>query len=177
MGSCSGGKSTMAHFLGTEFGIPYYALDDLFIDYVGITNDLVPMYPLEKRKRAIQKVLAKDSWIIEGIYILDEIFAQADVIILVKHNIFRVLLWQWKRLLSDSFEWQRFGIWHNLILSQIIWNQFFSRKDYYHRVGIDYPTMKMFKKICDKYKDKVLYWKGNEYKRVLNEEKLLKYSA
>lgn len=165
----------MAHFLGTEFGIPYYALDDLFIDYAKITKNTVPMYSLQKREKAIHNILKKDSWVVEGIYIVDEIFSKADVIILVKHNFFRVLIWQWKRLLSDSFEWQRFGIKHNLILSRIIWNQFFRRKDYYNCVGIDYPTMCMFKKVCEKYKNKVIFWCGNEYKDILKDYRLLEY--
>lgn len=154
IGPCGGGKSTLARMIADEYGLVYFDLDDVFVDYSNITENNVPMYKQTKIFGDLNNAFKKTKWIMEGIYKVDEIFEKADLIILVIQPIWQTLFWQWKRYFTDSVERNRFGFKHNLILSQIIFNQYYNKHDYYCRVGVEYPTVKLFKKILKKYNNK-----------------------
>jgi len=154
IGPCGGGKSTLARIIADKYGLVYFDLDDMFVDYTNITEKNVPMYSQSKVLKDLNKAFNEKRWIMEGIYNVDLIFEKADLIILVKQPIWQTIIWQWKRYFTDPVERKRFGFKHNLILSQIIINQYLNKNDYYFRVGVKYPTVSLFKKILKKYGDK-----------------------
>ena len=165
IGPCGGGKSTLSRAIAKKYGLEYLDLDEVFVDYKHITPDNVPLHSEGEITQGLHRVFRKEGWIMEGIYDVTEIFEKADLIILIIQPIWQTLFWQWKRYYLDSLERKRFGFVHNLILSQIILNQYFSRKDYYHRVGIDYPTVTHFRRIVKKY-----HQKSELYPLVSNED-------
>ncbi len=154
IGPCGGGKSTLARMIADRYGLTYVDLDDVFVDYSNIIENKIPLYKNSKIMSDLNKVFKKKNWVMEGIYKVEEIFDKADLIILVIQPIWQTIFWQWKRYFTDPVERVRFGFKHNLILSQIIINQYYNPRDYYRRVGIDYPTVKFFKKIVKKYNSK-----------------------
>lgn len=177
LGSCAGGKSTLAKVLASEFNLSYHILDDIFIDYPKITPEKVPFKKKDYIKKSLQKILKnKKGWIIEGIYCLPKFLKEADIVILVKQPFLRVIIWQWKRLITDYLEKKRFGVRHNLILSQIIFQQYFGRGDFYNRVGIGYPTYNYFKKFILPFKEKVLRFKSDNPARLIEQLKVVKLS-
>lgn len=64
---CSGsGKTYLAKALSDKFNIPHFDLDDIQWDNTaqeyGVKN------PAPKRNELLQEILAKDQWIVEGVY-------------------------------------------------------------------------------------------------------------
>lgn len=154
IGPCGGGKSTLARQIASKYNLKYVDLDEVFVDYEHITESRVPLFDKKKTSRDLRRVFKNPNWIMEGIYCVEDIFEEADMIVLISLPLWKGLMWQWKRFFTDYLERRRFGFKHNLILSQIILNQYFSQADCYERVGIKYPTMRLFKKVLKKYHHK-----------------------
>lgn len=82
IGGPGSGKTTLARRLSREMGIPHYDLDELQWrntgDY-GIMRDAV------ERERLLSEIMAREDWIIEGVYYAwcGETFASADRIYLL----------------------------------------------------------------------------------------------
>lgn len=78
---CSGsGKTYLAKHFQIKYNIPHYDLDDLYWD--NDSTEYGVKMPTQKREALLQQALAKDNWIIEGVYYswLSESFDQADII-------------------------------------------------------------------------------------------------
>lgn len=78
---CSGsGKTFLATEISKKYNIPHFDLDDIQWDN-NAQNYGVKM-PVEKRNKLLQQILAKDSWIIEGVYYswVQQSFEDADKI-------------------------------------------------------------------------------------------------
>ena len=82
---CSGsGKSYLARGLSQKLGIEAYDLDDIQWDNTQNTYGI--KMPKEKRAALLAEILAKESWIIEGVYHswVQDSFTDADVIYLIE---------------------------------------------------------------------------------------------
>lgn len=82
-GSCSG-KSTMAEHLGKRFKLPVVYLD--LYDPYAVSNGKERNKRKQKINQVIQQTVAKDTWIIEGIYewySFEDRMNSADTIILL----------------------------------------------------------------------------------------------
>jgi len=164
VGPCSGGKTTFSKKMGERLGIEAVNLDEIYVDYKNITPDNVSFNSESKIKTELEKIFKKESWIIEGIYPIEEGFEKADVIIFICRPFLLTLFWQWKRFFVSKEERTRFGFRQNLALTLIIWHQYFGREERFRCVGYDYPTIQCFNSVLKKYKNKVYLfsWFGEE---------------
>lgn len=98
---CSGsGKSYLAEYLSRKYNIPHFDLDDLQWDN---QSDSYGMKRPEKvRAEMLQELLAKDNWIIEGVYYswVEQSFEKADVIYVLDLPKSVVNLLKW----TDTFQ-------------------------------------------------------------------------
>lgn len=88
IGGPGSGKSYLANLISNETNIKSYNLDDIFWD--NSSNTFGVKADKKKRDMNLQKVLLNDCWIIEGVYYewLGESFDKADIIIVLKTNVF-----------------------------------------------------------------------------------------
>ncbi len=64
---CSGsGKTYLAEALSHKYNIPHFDLDEIYWD--NHAEEYGVKMPIEKRNELLQKLLANDDYIIEGIY-------------------------------------------------------------------------------------------------------------
>ena len=77
IGGPGSGKSYAADKLSAQFGVPAYDLDDIFWERPTVRAER------DVRERALAAIVARDGWIIEGVYYgwLAPSFTAADVII------------------------------------------------------------------------------------------------
>ena len=83
IGGPGSGKTTLAKQLSAQSGIPHYDLDDLQWD--NLTGDYGTKRDPEERDALLNRILAQDDWIIEGVYYAwcGRCFAEADRIYLL----------------------------------------------------------------------------------------------
>lgn len=88
IGGPGSGKTYLSDVIAKNFNIDRYDLDDIFwdnaVDAYGIKADE------KKRDKDLLKILAGDSWVIEGVYYgwLYRSFQKADIIFVLKTNVF-----------------------------------------------------------------------------------------
>jgi adenylate kinase family enzyme len=101
IGGPGSGKSYIAAKLSKMLGLPKHELDNFFWDqdseYFGAQT------PPQKRAEKLASVLAKEKWIIEGVYHswIEESFRQADYIFVLKTNVY---LRDWRIVKSFLFK-------------------------------------------------------------------------
>ena len=84
LGPAGSGKSYLAAQLSARYGIPTYDLDDIFwdnrADGYGVMADPV------KRDDALEEIIGREAWIIEGAYCrwVCRSLEEADVVVLLK---------------------------------------------------------------------------------------------
>ncbi len=155
--SCAG-KTTLARRLKEISGVPTLDLDLIFLDVDGgKCRDGVCFKTDEKIKNEVKKFLDdNDSWIIEGVFAMEEVFQEADLIVMLKPSIIVPLYRQWKRFFTDEFQRKTFGWKTNLFfLTPDIFKQYFSnrgcnKKDDFTVYGVK-KTQKMAKKFSSKF--------------------------
>ena len=156
---CSGtGKTYLAKTLSNKYNIPRYDLDNIYWD--NSSEKYETKTEFEKRDKLLQKILEKDSWIIEGIYYkwLEQSFKNADIIHILdlpKYIYkFRII----KRFIKRKLKLEA-GKKETLksLLDLLKWTDEFQKKD-----------MKEIIKILEKYKEKVHFIKDKkEIKKIL----------
>ena len=156
---CSGtGKTYLAKKLSNKYNIPRYDLDNIYWD--NSSEKYETKTEFEKRDKLLQKILEKDSWIIEGIYYkwLEQSFKNADIIYVLdlpKYIYkFRII----KRFIKRKLRLEA-GKKENLksLLNLLKWTDKFQNEN-----------MKEIIKILEKYKEKVHFIKNkNEIKKIL----------
>ncbi|HVO88073.1 MAG TPA: DNA topology modulation protein FlaR [Casimicrobiaceae bacterium] len=98
IGGPGSGKSYAAGKLSARFGVPAYDLDELFWERPTVRAERAV------RERELAAIVARDGWIIEGVYYgwLAPSFSAADIIIALTPSIairqWRVIMryWRWK---------------------------------------------------------------------------------
>lgn len=90
IGPSGSGKTYLAKVISKHFGIPHTNLDYVFFDHkVSKSRDEVE----EKEwKRRLNKLIKEDSWVIEGVNPINEVFETADQIIFLRLNIIDTLV-------------------------------------------------------------------------------------
>ena len=150
---CSGtGKTYLAKKLSNKYNIPRYDLDNIYWD--NSSEKYETKTEFEKRDKLLQKILEKDSWIIEGIYYkwLEQSFKNADIIYILdlpKYIYkFRII----KRFIKRKLKLEA-GKKETLksLLDLLKWTDEFQKKD-----------MKEIIKILEKYKEKVHFIKSKK---------------
>lgn len=84
IGGPGSGKSYLAEALAKEYGIAHYDLDDL--QWKNELGSYAQRREPEERARRLEEILAKDDWIMEGVYYgwCPESFRDADRIYLLR---------------------------------------------------------------------------------------------
>ena len=150
---CSGtGKTYLAKKLSNKYNIPRYDLDNIYWD--NSSEKYETKTEFEKRDKLLQKILEKDSWIIEGIYYkwLEQSFKNADIIYVLdlpKYIYkFRII----KRFIKRKLRLEA-GKKENLksLLNLLKWTDKFQNEN-----------MKEIDKILEKYKEKVHFIKSKK---------------
>lgn len=82
IGSSGSGKTYLSKRLSQKYGIPAYALDDLFWDNDGYSGKRDP----DSRNAMLAEILQKNDWIIEGVQYawVGRSFEEADIIYLLE---------------------------------------------------------------------------------------------
>lgn len=88
IGGPGSGKSYMANLISNQIHIKSYSLDDIFWDNSSKTFGIKA--DAKTRDMKLKRILLNDCWIIEGVYYewLGESFDKADVIIVIKTNVY-----------------------------------------------------------------------------------------
>lgn len=88
IGGAGSGKTYIAKIISDKYNLKSFDLDNIFwdnsLESYGVKN------PEDIRKRMLNEILDNKSWIIEGVYSswLQESFKQADIIFVLKPNIY-----------------------------------------------------------------------------------------
>lgn len=120
------GKTTLARLLSAEYSIDCLDLDTIVFRH--LSNRKRERLPSSTYIAQIIKFARKKQWIIEGIYPIDAVFQQADIIVWLKMPLLRTLWGQWKRYIKDPQQRQGYGFISNLKLSFFIFNLFLDRQ-------------------------------------------------
>lgn len=127
------GKTTLACKIAKN--LDYYHLDlDLVFWEASIDKGgrvVLKFKDKKKYKKDIKEFLRerKDSWVVEGVYCVEEIMKEADLIIYFKLPFIVPLFRQWKRYFTDRFQRERYGFKSNLVnLMPDIWVQYFTNR-------------------------------------------------
>jgi adenylate kinase family enzyme len=104
IGGPGSGKSYAASALSARFGVPAYDLDDLFWDRSAAGYGVRAQTAV--RDQQLASIVARDGWIIEGVYYgwLTPSFAAADIIIALTPS---VLVRHWR--VMKRFVHRKFG--------------------------------------------------------------------
>lgn len=151
------GKTTVAEVIEKRNNWRHFDLDLIFVDGEYLVQTKV--FRLRQRadcRKAIDDILnANKNWVIEGIYAVDKIFKEADLIIFINLSLMVSLKWQWKRYLTDKYQRDTYGFFNNVILSGMIINQYLrkcDRKDFNNEL-VNYICK--YKKVLEKYRGKL----------------------
>jgi adenylate kinase family enzyme len=111
IGASGAGKTYLAHRLAERYGIPAYALDDLFWDNAaGRFN--VKRHPAQ-RDELLNRIVRQEDWILEGVQYawLEERFRRSDVTylletppLLCRVRIVRRFLWRVRKGKQESLK-------------------------------------------------------------------------
>ena len=161
---CSGtGKTYLAKKLSNKYNIPRYDLDNIYWD--NSSEKYETKTEFEKRDKLLQKILEKDSWIIEGIYYkwLEQSFKNANIIYILdlpKYIYkFRII----KRFIKRKLKLEA-GKKETLksLINLLKWTDKFQNEN-----------MKEIIKILEKYKEKVYLIKSKKEIKEILKRKLL----
>ncbi len=158
IGPSGSGKTYLANVISKHFGISHTNLDYVFFDHkVSKSRDEVSD---EEWKRRLNKLIREDSWIIEGVNPINEVFEIADQIIFLRLNIVETLVSQWKRYLTDEKQRREHGFINNLKLSRYLIKQHTEEENLLKSNDPKYFRVKKVDRILKSYSDKTLILKS-----------------
>lgn len=117
LGLPASGKTTLAKKLSAEKNIPVLELDTLFAPVVDGKAQRLMFEDIEDE---LNDWLAKDDWIIEGVYPIERVMEQADEVTRIETDPLKCIARQWKRFAKDKEQRQKYGWRRNIGLSCFI---------------------------------------------------------
>ncbi len=158
IGPSGSGKTYLAKVISNRFDIPHTNLDYVFFDHkVSKSRDEVD----EKEwKRRLNKLIKEDSWVIEGVNPINEVFETADQIIFLRLNIIDTLVSQWKRYLTDEKQRREHGFINNLKLSRYLIKQHIEEENLSKSDDPKYFRIRKVDRILKSYSDKSIVLKS-----------------
>jgi len=128
IGAPGSGKSHIARFLSLSLNVQSHELDNLYWD-PGVNRYGIPT-DVTRRTKMLNDILAEQAWIMEGIYHdwTAPCFAQADVIIVLKTNVWvrhGRLIKRYFRHLRKSYKGKRETFMD--LLRLLVWNHLYER--------------------------------------------------
>lgn len=158
IGPSGSGKTHLAKVISKHFDIPHTNLDYIFYDHkVSKSRDEVE----EKEwKRRLTKLVKEDTWVIEGVNPINEVFKTADQIIFLRLNIIETLIFQWKRYLTDEVQRREHGFINNLKLSRYLIKQHIEVENLSKSNDPKYFRTRKVDRILKSYSNKTLIFKS-----------------
>lgn len=159
IGLPASGKTTLAAQLSSATSFPCLNLDTLVFrtvkkhQRVRVSSDVYI--------QTIEKFIKQKHWIVEGIYPIDKVLEQADLIIVMRRSFLTLLYLQWLRYCTDSQQRKEYGFISNVKLSWFIYHL------YFNKMGITVYDNKKPLKVKDinkkikKFRKKILFVKSN----------------
>src|SRR5690554_4777792 len=152
IGPSGSGKSTLAKALSKKLKIKCYALDNICFEH--LPNKKRRVLEKDEYINKLLNIIKKDSWIIEGLQPVEEVFESSDVIIWLKPAVFVSLYRQWKRFLQDSQQRNQYGFTNNVKLSMYILRQYYGKPT--DESDPKKTWIKSVNKILERYKNKLV---------------------
>ena len=89
IGGSGSGKTYISQRISEDLNIEHYDLDELYWDNSNETYER--KCDINKRNENLERILSKESWIIEGVYHswLQDSFIKADIVFILKPNVFK----------------------------------------------------------------------------------------
>jgi ABC-type phosphate/phosphonate transport system ATPase subunit len=112
VGLAGSGKTTLARRLAGILRIPHLDLDNLLMQSLPNGKNVRRFY--EDAELEITEYCKQESWIIEGVYIIDRLYAWSDVTIYLHPSVWRCLYRQWCRLKTDKAQQELYGWFSNI---------------------------------------------------------------
>jgi adenylate kinase family enzyme len=162
IGPCASGKTCIAKYIGKKKKIDYISLDNYFLDFKNISKIHVGHHSADEVLEKIGDKLSRKNWILEGIFILEEIMDKCDKIVYVKPKMLTCLKRQWSRYFNESEQRKKFGLVNNVGLSVIIIGQYLSKSEYFMFDKFEYSTVFGIEKKLRLYEGKVVEVNGIE---------------
>ncbi len=140
IGPSASGKSTLALEISKKYNVKYYDLDLSFLDLKKISGS--KQYWLDQKviKSNIAKITKDKSWVAEGVYPVDELLTQADVVVYLHQGLLKSLVLFWKRSLSDPEHRKRFPLSCDIAFSWTIIKQHFGQFYSFFYDDLEYLT-------------------------------------
>jgi len=107
-------------------------------------------------KKNLDRLLKKDSWIIEGVNPLVEVLEKADKIIYLRPSMLNALLSQWKRYFTDQRQRKEYGFLNNVKLTKYILRQFLQEPDPKEYKNPKYSRVRKVDRMVNKYAGKLI---------------------
>lgn len=154
IGPSGSGKTYLAKVISKKLNIPHTNLDYVFYDHkVSKSRDEVE----EKEwRRRLNELIKKDSWVIEGVNPINEVFEISDQIIFLRLNITHTLISQWKRYLTDEVQRREHGFINNLKLSRYLIKQHVEEENLLKSNDPKYFRIRKIDRILKDYPNKTL---------------------
>jgi adenylate kinase family enzyme len=158
IGPSGSGKTYLAKVISKHFDIPHTNLDYVFFDHkVSKSREEVSD---EEWRRRLNKLIKEDSWIIEGVNPINEVFELSDQIIFLRLNIIQTLMSQWKRYLTDEVQRREHGFINNLKLSKYLIKQHVGEEKLSKSNDPKYFRIRKVDRILKSYSDKSIVLKS-----------------
>lgn len=151
------GKTTLAKIIARKNNWQHFDLDLIFIDHDYLAQTKLFRYRTKADyQKKIRNILSTNKdWVIEGVYAVEEVFKEADMIVLIKLPMMISLKWQWKRYFTDQNQRDTYGLFNNFGLTKEIIFQYLKRcnvKDFSRETSC---YVCKYSKMLEKYKDKL----------------------
>lgn len=155
IGPSGSGKTTLSRLAAEYSKCAHLDLDKFFVDFESTTKYNVAHFSETDVLSKIDKVVSGKDWVIEGIYPIESILEKSDSILYLSPGFLLSLIFQWKRYFTDPGQRKNFGFLNNVILSWIIFRQYFSLKKNFLYGDFMYPTQAGYEQVLKKYAFKV----------------------
>lgn len=116
LGLPGAGKTTLAKIIAQQYIVEFLHLDDFLFDYNPKTKTRIQRNKNDFTSE-IEHVTRRDNWVIEGVYMFDNIISSADIIFCFDTKIYEAIYRQWKRRFTDSNQRKKYSVMSNLKLS------------------------------------------------------------
>lgn len=114
IGLAGSGKTTLAKQLNTKLNYPHLDLDTLFLKR---QNGTTLRLCYEDVANDITKFMQQDSWIIEGVYPIEEVYQECDTILYLRTWVGVCIYRLWARYATDTSIRKKYGFIRSIQLT------------------------------------------------------------
>ncbi len=148
------GKTTLAKKLSSDHNLTHLNLDYIIYRPISGTHKRQQVNE-EEYLKVINDAIKKDNWVIEGIFIFDQVLDQADQIIWMKPKLHTSLSRQWKRYLTDPVQRREHTMKSNFKLSKDTIKLHYGKTGRAIKGGLHLYSNREIKELLKSYQTKV----------------------